>query len=132
MRTGIIIIVVFAVAAAIGVTRAHSDALPLTAPTAALAPTPTPAPNTNVVLMQQGADGRAHFVPPTLTIHAGQKVTFYDNNAYPHSATADDGSFDTGVLSPGQPKSITFKKPGTYPYSDEFNSAMTGVIRVLP
>jgi plastocyanin len=132
MRTGVILVVVFAIAAAIGVVRAHTDAMTLVAPTAVVPATPTPAPAANVVLMQQGGDGKVHFVPPVLTIHVGGKVTFYDNNVNPHSATANDGSFDTGVLSPGQPKVIFFHKAGTFPYSDELNSAMSGTIRVLP
>lgn len=56
------------------------------------------------------------FNPKTLNIKAGSAVTFTNNDDVAHTATADDGSFDTGLLSKGQSKTITFDKKGTYPY----------------
>src|SRR4051812_37207134 len=39
------------------------------------------------------------FSPATLTIKVGDKVTWTNQDSAPHSATADDNSFDTGVIS---------------------------------
>jgi len=65
----------------------------------------------NEVTMQNFA-----FHPATLTVKAGDKVTWSNKDSAGHSATADDGSFDTGIISPGQSGSFTFAKPGTYKY----------------
>jgi plastocyanin len=134
MRFGVILVVVFALAAGIGVLRAHSDAVTLAAPTAVTDATATPNPLPGVVLMQPGGggNGAGHYVPGSVTVKAGQHVTFYNNDTNPHSATAADGSFDTGVMSPGQAKIIPFSKPGTYPFSDILQSNMNGIVHVTP
>lgn len=56
------------------------------------------------------------FSPATLTVKAGDKVTWTNQDSVEHSATADDNSFDTGVLFTGKSGSITFSKAGTYTY----------------
>ena len=56
------------------------------------------------------------FQPKTLTIPTGSTVTWVNNGTKKHSATADDKSFDTGLLNPGQSKSVKFDKPGTFLY----------------
>ncbi|MFN8495026.1 MAG: plastocyanin/azurin family copper-binding protein [Caldilineaceae bacterium] len=56
------------------------------------------------------------FSEPVIIIHAGATVTWVNHGNEQHSATADDGSFDTGLLSPGASASVTFHKPGVYPY----------------
>jgi plastocyanin len=45
----------------------------------------------------------------------------------PHTVTADDNSFDTGTLSQGQSGSITFDKPGEFPYYCLFHGGPGGV-----
>lgn len=52
----------------------------------------------------------------TLTIPAGTQVRFVNRGQSKHSATADDGSFDTGLLGPGEEMVITFDEIGFYPY----------------
>ena len=49
----------------------------------------------------------------------------------PHTATADDGSFDTGTLEKGKLKSETFKEPGTYTYYCEIHPTMHGTVEVV-
>ncbi len=56
------------------------------------------------------------FEPAELEIAAGTTVTWTNVGRQPHTATAEDGSFDTGVLSTGKSASHTFTEPGTYPY----------------
>ena len=56
------------------------------------------------------------FSPATITVKAGDSVTWTNEDSIGHSATADDNSFDTGVLSKGQSKAITFSKAGTFTY----------------
>jgi LPXTG-motif cell wall-anchored protein len=56
------------------------------------------------------------FAPKSLTVQVGDRVSWFNQGPSGHSATADDGSFDTGVLSKGASGSFTFKTPGTFSY----------------
>jgi plastocyanin/sugar lactone lactonase YvrE len=70
------------------------------------------------------------FTPPTLTVAAGTTVTWTNNDAVPHTATASDGSFDSGNLNPGQSYAFTFSTPGSYPYVCQYHAGMMGTIVV--
>ncbi len=70
------------------------------------------------------------FVPATLVVKAGAKVTFTNSDSAQHTATAKDMSFDSGTLSHGQSKVITVSKPGTYPYLCQFHQFMSATITV--
>lgn len=70
------------------------------------------------------------FSPATITIKAGQSVTWTNEDSIGHSATADDNSFDTGVLPQGQSKSITFAKAGTYTYHCSVHPNMKATVIV--
>jgi plastocyanin len=54
--------------------------------------------------------------PVPVTVQVGGKVIWQNEDTAPHTATADDGSFDTGTIERGKIKSETFKQAGTYPY----------------
>jgi LPXTG-motif cell wall-anchored protein len=56
------------------------------------------------------------FAPATITIDVGDTVTWNNNGPTPHSATANDGSFDTGILKKGQSGSHTFNEAGSFSY----------------
>ncbi|HEV2109612.1 MAG TPA: cupredoxin domain-containing protein [Thermomicrobiales bacterium] len=70
------------------------------------------------------------FNPPTLEIPAGTTVTWINEDQAPHTATGDQGEFDSGRLDPGQSYSQTFDQPGTYAYHCDFHPEMTGTIIV--
>jgi plastocyanin len=70
------------------------------------------------------------FSPASLTVKVGDKVTWTNSDSAGHSATADDNSFDTGVLEQGQSGSATFSKPGTYTYHCSVHPNMTATIIV--
>jgi plastocyanin len=70
------------------------------------------------------------FHPSSLSIAAGGTVVFINQDAAPHTATSDDGLFDTGLLSQGQSAQLTFSAAGTYPYYCALHPAMRGVIIV--
>jgi LPXTG-motif cell wall-anchored protein len=57
-----------------------------------------------------------NFSPATITIDVGDTVTWNNNGPTPHSATANDGSFDTGILKKGQSGSHTFNQAGSFSY----------------
>lgn len=71
------------------------------------------------------------FSPKTITIKAGETVTWHNQGPAGHSATADDGSFDTGVLARGSQGSHLFRTPGTYTYHCRPHPFMHGTVRVL-
>jgi plastocyanin len=70
------------------------------------------------------------YSPATLTVKVGDKVTWTNQDSAGHSATADDGSFDTGVLEQGQSGSITFSKAGTYVYHCSVHPNMKATVIV--
>ena len=69
--------------------------------------------------------------PDPVTIQVGGKVIWQNEDAAPHTATADDGSFDTGIIEEGKIKSETFKEPGTYAYVCEIHPTMHGTVEVV-
>jgi plastocyanin len=70
------------------------------------------------------------FDPGTITIQPGTTVTWTNNDSATHTATADDGSFDSGNLATGQSFSMTFDTPGTYTYHCAIHPNMTATIVV--
>jgi plastocyanin len=70
------------------------------------------------------------FSPATITIKAGQSITWTNEDSIGHSATADDNSWDTGVLPQGQSKAITFAKAGTYTYHCSVHPNMKATVVV--
>lgn len=69
--------------------------------------------------------------PDPVVIEAGGKVIWQNEDTAPHTATADDGSFDTDTLEKGKTKSETFKQPGTFPYFCEIHPTMHGTVEVV-
>ncbi len=56
------------------------------------------------------------FAPKTLTVKVGTTVTWTNQDSVGHTATSDDGSFDTGLLAKGESGSVTFNEKGTFTY----------------
>ena len=56
------------------------------------------------------------FSPETLEIRAGDTVTFVNKDEVGHTATADDGSFDTGMLEQNAEMTVTFAEAGEFSY----------------
>jgi plastocyanin len=71
------------------------------------------------------------FEPPTATIQVGGKVIWQNEGEAPHTATADDGSFDTGTAEAGKLKSENFKEAGTFTYICEIHPQMKGTVEVV-
>jgi LPXTG-motif cell wall-anchored protein len=72
-----------------------------------------------------------HFSPATTTIHVGDTITWSNSGPSSHTATAGNGSFDTGILKKGQSASHTFTQPGTFSYVCQIHPFMHGTITVL-
>lgn len=68
------------------------------------------------------------FAPATLDIAVGDTVIFTNSDGAPHTATAVDGSFDTGRLNRNDSGQVTITAAGTYDYICTFHPSMKGVI----
>jgi plastocyanin len=71
------------------------------------------------------------YQPDPVVVQAGGKVTWQNQDTAPHTATADDGSFDTGTIEKGKLGSATFKEPGTFTYFCEIHPTMHGTVEVV-
>lgn len=69
--------------------------------------------------------------PDPVTVQTGGKVTWQNEDTAPHTATADDGSFDTGTIEQGKIGSETFKQAGTFTYFCEIHPTMHGTVEVV-
>lgn len=76
------------------------------------------------------------FAPSTLTVKAGTKVTWTNNDSAPHTVTSTDGpstsasatgSFDSGQMASGDSFSFTFAKAGTYYYECTIHASMASM-----
>jgi plastocyanin len=71
------------------------------------------------------------FSPATTTVHVGDTVSWSNDGPSSHTATAQDGSFNTGVLQKGAGASHTFGRPGTFSYFCQIHPFMHGTIVVV-
>jgi plastocyanin len=79
------------------------------------------------------------FDPAAVSVPTGTMITFANVGGKPHTLTADDGSFDTGVVTPGAENgkfagsnaTISLNKPGTFRFHCEVHpQAMKGTLTV--
>jgi plastocyanin len=82
---------------------------------------------------------KLRFDPPQLEVQAGSTLVVANIGGKPHTLTADDGSFDTGTITPGAEggrfagtsATLTLPKAGTFPFHCEVHpAAMKGVLTV--
>lgn len=64
--------------------------------------------------------------PAAFKVSAGDTIVFVNADNAPHTATAEDGSFDTGRIDPGQSARVTIPA-GAHPYYCRFHPGMKGV-----
>ena len=68
--------------------------------------------------------------PDTIEVATGTKVTWTNADTAPHTATADDSSFDTGDLDKGDEATITFNETGEFTYYCRFHPNMKATVEV--
>ncbi|HYN92538.1 MAG TPA: cupredoxin domain-containing protein [Pilimelia sp.] len=100
-------------------------------PTATPSPDPTatptadPTPTDPVIVIMDFAFQVPPAIPPNTVI------TVRNADLAPHTLTADDGSFDTGLISPGGTATITASaEPGSRPFHCSIHSFMTATLLV--
>jgi plastocyanin len=95
--------------------------------------TPAQAAGNTVEATETGGGANFVFQPDTITVKTGDKVAFKNTGKVPHTATADDGSWDSGNLAAGATfDTPALTKPGTITYKCIYHVAlgMTGKIVV--
>ena len=68
--------------------------------------------------------------PDSLTVKAGDTVTWTNSDRAPHTVTANDGSFDKSLAASGGTAAVTFAATGTFAYHCNVHPTMTGTIVV--
>lgn len=114
-----------------------------TAPTATATTATTPAAGVPAAEATAAPKPRAHaaasgsvsiagfaFSPSSLTVSQGDTVSWANSDSTAHTATASDGSFDTGTIAAGGSASHTFTKAGTFAYACSIHPNMHGTITV--
>src|SRR6185437_14516650 len=56
------------------------------------------------------------FQPAQLSVNPGEIIEFKNEDIFAHTVTADDGSFDSGLIQPGSSWKMTVQKAGTIAY----------------
>lgn len=70
------------------------------------------------------------FSPRELAVAVGDTVTWANADAQGHTATADDGAFDTGTIGGNSSKAVTLTTAGTFAYHCRIHPAMTATLFV--
>ena len=70
------------------------------------------------------------FSESTITISIGDLITWTNQDSAPHSATADNGEFDSGTLNNGDTFPFIFNTAGPYTYPCAIHNGMTATIIV--
>lgn len=70
------------------------------------------------------------YVPRTLQVAAGTKVTWTNRDTANHTVTFAKGPGDLGNIDPGRRVSARFARAGRYAYLCQYHPSMHGVIAV--
>lgn len=105
-----------------GVVPDSASASPVASPRAS--PSAATGPDVAVTMVDIAFD------PPQLEIPAGTTVTWTNSEEIPHTVTAADGSFDSGVLEEGGTFQHTFATAGTVDYACAIHPGMIAAVTV--
>jgi plastocyanin len=70
------------------------------------------------------------FKPQTLAVHTGDRVVWENRDLFPHTATAENKSFDSGSLAPNAKWVYVARKSGTFSYVCSLHPTMKGILKV--
>ena len=98
------------------------------------APPPPPVGTTTTVRIVSGAAGKTTDAydpnPVVVVIGVNNTVVWVNDDTLAHTATAVNGTFDTGLIQPGRSATVTFSTPGVYEYYCLPHPNMRGTIIV--
>jgi plastocyanin len=72
------------------------------------------------------------FSPTSVTVKAGDKVTWTNNDSFAHTVTLDDNSVDSGEVAAGATFENTFATAGTFAYHCKIHAVMHATVTVTP
>jgi plastocyanin len=64
------------------------------------------------------------FSPATLTVAPGERIVWTNQDLFPHTATADDGAFDSKAIAAQAQWTFLAGKSGEYAYGCTFHPTM--------
>ncbi|MGH7508373.1 MAG: cupredoxin domain-containing protein [Gemmatimonadales bacterium] len=70
------------------------------------------------------------FSPGRIEVAAGTTIVWTNRGQVVHTVTAQDQSFDSGPIEPGERRAITFSRAGTFPFHCTPHPFMTGMVVV--
>ena len=92
-------------------------------------PAPAASPATTIMVVSDPAT-IGTYTPPEATAHVGETVEWVFADQNPHTATADDGGFDSTTLAAGKTYSHRFDSAGTFKYHCAIHPEMHGTLVV--
>jgi plastocyanin len=96
------------------------------------APAGPPGALPDVVITITGMNGALSFSPNPASARVGQKIIWRNPGALAHTATANGGAFDTGIVAAGAQSAAVAPGAGTFPYHCTLHPSMTGTLTVTP
>jgi plastocyanin len=82
-------------------------------------------PAVHVIVMEG-----VQFKPATLTVRRGDRITWMNRDLFPHTATAQNGAFDSKSIAVGASWSFIAGKTGTFEYNCAFHPTMKATLTV--
>jgi plastocyanin len=70
------------------------------------------------------------YSPNPISVSVGTTIKWVNNDSTAHTATSNNGAFDTGTISAGGQVSKQFNSTGTFPYHCTFHPGMVATINV--
>jgi plastocyanin len=70
------------------------------------------------------------FMPATLTVRRGDRVTWMNKDLFPHTATGPKGTFDSASIPAGGSWSFVAGQAGTFTYTCAFHPTMKATLTV--
>lgn len=70
------------------------------------------------------------FEPPSLTVARGDRVVWINKDLVPHTATANNNSFDSRTISPNASWTYVAREAGSQAYLCKLHPTMHGVLNV--
>lgn len=71
-----------------------------------------------------------HYEPASLTVRAGDMITWVNKDVVQHTATSAAAGFDSPAVSPEKSWTYTARKKGTFLYNCRFHPLMKGSLTV--
>ncbi len=97
-------------------------------------PSPTPSGNTSgtAVSIVRGAAGQTTtaYAPNPITVAVGGSITWTNNDNTSHTSTANNNSWNSGVIAPGGKYTMTFASAGSFAYHCTIHPGMVGKVTV--